>query len=325
MTMLGLSKTVREWPTWLTLAACYIIWFCSIIWHDQLGSGWFIAATLTVTLHSSLQHEILHGHPTRFCAINEALVFPAVGMFVPYRRFRDTHLCHHNNVLLTDPYDDPESWYLSRHDWHRTSWLMRKLLQVNNSLAGRVTIGPALGLYGFWRHDFKLIRAGDKDIINAYAMHLAGLVPVVGLLVWAGIPLWLYALCVAYPGMSVLMIRTYIEHRAEETVSGRTAVVEAGPVMQMLFLNNNYHAVHHDHPAAAWYRLPGLWRRNRKEILTANAGYHYPGGYTQVARSWLFRQREPVEHPFMRRNIDDAQERTFQPQIQVFAEPPLCD
>jgi len=149
MTMLGLSKTVREWPTWLTLAACYIIWFCSIIWHDQLGSGWFIAATLTVTLHSSLQHEILHGHPTRFCAINEALVFPAVGMFVPYRRFRDTHLCHHNNVLLTDPYDDPESWYLSRHDWHRTSWLMRKLLQVNNSLAGRVTIGPALGLYGF--------------------------------------------------------------------------------------------------------------------------------------------------------------------------------
>ncbi len=328
MTVLGLSKTAREWPTWLTLAACYIIWLFTIIWHDVLGWWWIIPCTLMVTLHSSLQHECLHGHPTRSCAFNEALVFPAIGLFVPYRRFRDTHLRHHNNVLLTDPYDDPESWYLSCHDWNHTSGFMRRLLQVNNSLAGRVTIGPALGLYGFWRNDLKLMKAGDRDVINAYLMHFAGLFPVVGLIVWAGIPLWLYALLAAYPGMSILMIRTYIEHRAEEAVSERTAVVEAGPVMQMLFLNNNYHSVHHDNPAAPWYRLPGLWRRYRAETLAANGGYHYPGGYLQVARAWLFRQRVPVEHPFMRRNPVDAQERTFQPQkqkVEVLAEPPLCE
>lgn len=313
MTVQGLSRTAREWPTWLTLAACYTIWFSSIIWHDLLGWYWLIPAVLTVTLHSSLQHEILHGHPTRSSAINEALVFAAIGLFVPFRRFRDTHLRHHNNLLLTDPYDDPESWYLSRQDWHSTSATMRRLLRINNTLAGRIAIGPALGLYGFWRNDLKLIRAGDRDALNAYAMHLAGLFPVVGALVMAGIPLWLYAVCVAYPGMSILMIRTYIEHRACEPVCERTAVVEAGPLMRLLFLNNNYHAVHHDNPAVPWHRLPGLWRQGRAETIAANGGYHFPGGYLQVARHWLFRQREPVEHPFMRRNVDDAQERTFQP------------
>ncbi|MEM7634947.1 MAG: fatty acid desaturase, partial [Pseudomonadota bacterium] len=213
-----------------------------------------------------------------------------------------------------DPYDDPESWYLSRHDWHRTSPLMQALLGINSTLAGRILVGPALALYGFWRNDLKLMRAGNREIVQAYIMHFAGVVPVVALLVWLDIPLWAYGLFVAYPGMSLLMIRTFIEHRAEETVAERTAVIEAGLMMRLLFLNNNYHAVHHNHPYVSWSELPGIWRRDKAETLRGNGGYHYPGGYLQVAWYWLLRRREPVEHPFMRRNIDDAYERTFQPQ-----------
>jgi fatty acid desaturase len=325
MTVLGTSKPAREWPTWAALAACYTIWLSAIIWHDVLGWLWIIPAMLMVTLHSSLQHEILHGHPTRSCAVNEALVFAAIGLFVPYRRFRDTHLRHHNNVLLTDPYDDPETWYLSRHDWRCTSPLMRSLLVFNNTLAGRILIGPALGIYGLWRHDLALVKAGNREVMTGYAMHVAGLVPVVALLVWAGVPLWLYALLVAYPGMSILVIRTYIEHRASEPVPERTAVVEAGLVMRLLFLNNNYHAVHHDNPAVSWFRLPAIWRETRDKTLSESGHYHYPGGYTQVARDWLLRPREPVEHPFMRRNIDDANERTFQPQVEPLASSELVD
>ena len=58
--------------------------------------------------HSSLQHEALHGHPTRSAALNEALVFLPLGLLFPYRRFKMLHLRHHNNSALTDPYDDPE-------------------------------------------------------------------------------------------------------------------------------------------------------------------------------------------------------------------------
>ncbi|MGI9512172.1 MAG: fatty acid desaturase [Anderseniella sp.] len=313
MSVLGTTRTVREWPTWVALAVCYTIWLSAIIWHDVLGWFWVVPATLMATFHSSLQHEALHGHPTRSGALNELLVLPAVGLFVPYRRFRDTHLRHHNNVMLTDPYDDPESWFLSRHDWHRTSPVMQALLNINSTLAGRILIGPALALYAFWRNDLKLARGGDMDVIRAYVLHLVGLVPVIALLVWLDIPLWVYGLFVAYPGMSLLMIRTFIEHRAVETVAERTAVIEAGLLMRVLFLNNNYHAVHHDHPCVPWSELPAIWRRHRSETLRGNGGYHYPGGYIQVAWHWLLRRREPVEHPFMRRNIDDAYERTFQP------------
>jgi len=314
MPVLGTTRTAREWPTWVALAVCYTIWLSAITWHDVLGWFWVAPAMLMATFHSSLQHEALHGHPTRSGALNEILVFPAIGLFVPYRRFRDTHLRHHNNVMLTDPYDDPESWYLSRHDWHHTSPLMRGLLNINSTLGGRILVGPALALYGFWRNDLKLVRAGDRQVLRAYIMHFTGVVPVIALLVWLDIPLWTYGLFVAYPGMSILMIRTFIEHRAEKLVAERTAVIEAGLLMRLLFLNNNYHAVHHSHPFVSWSGLPDIWRQHRAKILRDNGGYHYPGGYLQVAWCWLLRRREPVEHPFMRRNIDDAYERTFQPQ-----------
>ena len=248
MPVLGTTRTAREWPTWVALAVCYTIWLSAITWHDVLGWFWVAPAMLMATFHSSLQHEALHGHPTRSGALNEILVFPAIGLFVPYRRFRDTHLRHHNNVMLTDPYDDPESWYLSRHDWHHTSPLMRGLLNINSTLGGRILVGPALALYGFWRNDLKLVRAGDRQVLRAYIMHFTGVVPIIALLVWLDIPLWTYGLFVAYPGMSILMIRTFIEHRAEKPVAERTAVIEAGLLMRLLFLNNNYHAVHHSHP-----------------------------------------------------------------------------
>jgi fatty acid desaturase len=288
-----------EWPTWAVLASCYTIWLASVVWHAVLGAWWMLPAALMVTLHSSLQHEALHGHPTRSAALNEALVFPALGLFVPYRSFRETHLRHHNDANLTDPYDDPESWYLTRPEWHRAGSVRRWLLNLNNSLAGRIVIGPALGLAGFWRAEWRQVRAGNSAVRRAWAVHSAGAVPVIAVVAWAGVPVWQY-LAVAYLGMSVLMIRTFIEHRAAETTPERTAVVEAGPVMRLLFLNNNYHAVHHNHANLAWYRLPAAWRAERDITLQGNAHYHYPQGYWQVARHWLVRQREPVPHPFMR-------------------------
>jgi fatty acid desaturase len=290
-----------EWPTWAMLATCYTIWLASIAWHDVLGAWWMLPAAVMVTLHSSLQHEALHGHPTRSAALNEALVFPALGLFVPYRSFRDTHLRHHNDANLTDPYDDPESWYLPLPEWNRAGSLRRRILNLNNTLAGRLVLGPALGLAGFWRSEWRQLKAGDSATWQAWALHLAGAVPVLGFVVWAGVPVWQYV-AAAYLGMSVLMIRTFIEHRACETTPQRTAVVEAGVLMRLLFLNNNYHAVHHNHANLAWYKLPALWRAERARTLDGNGHYHYPQGYLQVARHWLVRQREPVAHPFMRRD-----------------------
>src|SRR6266540_5935221 len=101
-----------EWPTLGLLLACYILWGVVTALYTAIGPFLLvILAAPLVTLHSSLQHEALHGHPTRSTAINEALVFLPLGLAFPYRRFKMLHLRHHNDSALTDSYDDPESFY----------------------------------------------------------------------------------------------------------------------------------------------------------------------------------------------------------------------
>ena len=302
----GSGRSSFEGPTWLALAGCYILWLATVWAVPWLG--WWLCAVpgaLAVAFHSSLQHEVLHGHPTRNALINEALVFPAVGLFIPYRRFRDTHLKHHNDERLTDPYDDPESFYLPVGTWERGCSMTRALLAFNGTFAGRMLIGPALAMWGFWRAEWRLVRAGDRAVQGAWLRHVLGLIPVIAILTWAGVPLWAYVLGWAYPGMSLIMVRSYIEHRADDSPDRRSAIVESCWFWRLLFLNNNFHAVHHDRPAVAWYRIPGLWSSERVRVLDRNGGY-YLSGYGDVIRRWLWRRREPVVHPMHHRDTADG-------------------
>ena len=294
------GRSRLEGPTWLALAACYGVWASALWFADTLGILVFPIAALAVAFHSSLQHEILHGHPTRNAALNEALVFPALGLFIPYRRFRDLHLRHHNDDRLTDPYDDPESFYAPQERWHRSCGIMRALLTFNATFAGRMIIGPGLAMWGFWSSEARLLRAGAPGVRDAWARHVLGSAPVV-LAVWAsGVPLWAYLICVCYPAIAIVMVRSYIEHRAHTDTQARTAVVEAGWFWRIMFLNNNYHAIHHERPSLAWYLLPAYWRSRRSDYLARNQNYLVKG-YGEVVRRWLIRPREPVVHPLVHR------------------------
>jgi fatty acid desaturase len=106
----------------------------------------------------------------------------------------------------------------------------------------------------------------------------------------------------AYSGLSILKIRTFLEHRAFETVPGRIVVIEKSALFSWLFLNNNLHAVHHAYPGAAWYRLPEIYRIRRKQILQNNSNYCY-ASYWEVFRKYLINSKDPVAHPlFGKRN-----------------------
>ncbi len=276
------------------------MWGIALATQAELGWWFAIPGAIAVAFHSSLQHEVLHGHPTRSARINEALIFLPLGLAIPYRRFRDLHLRHHNDELLTDPYDDPESFYVTEGDWTLASGAMRRVRQFNGTFAGRMLVGPALAMLGFWRSEARLLRAGNRRVRGAWLRHAIGCVPVLAL-VWAsGIEAWTYLLLAAYPGMSLIMVRSFIEHRAAENAGERTAIVEAHWFWRLLFLNNNFHWVHHRYPAVAWYAIPERWRAERDEVLLRNQGYLLPG-YAAVAWRWLFRSREPVIHPFLRR------------------------
>ena len=94
----------------------------------------------------------------------------------------------------------------------------------------------------------------------------------------------------------MLKIRTFLEHQAHELVRGRTVVVEDRGPLAFLFLNNNFHIVHHMHPKMPWYRLPGLYFANREKYLTRNGGYRY-ASYAEIFRRHLIRAKDTVPHP----------------------------
>lgn len=290
-----------EWPTVALLAGCYIVWLLAGWLHAEIGLlGYLVATVPCVTLHSSLQHEALHGHPTRNARVNEALVSLPLGLAYPYRRFKTLHLRHHNDAALTDPYDDPESFFLAMADWRRLPAWLRAILSVNNTFAGRLLIGPAVMLVGFCGSELRQILRGDREVARAWLHHAAGLAVVVAWLAVAGVPLWLHA-AAAYLGLSLLGIRTFAEHQASEVPEGRTIIVEAAPVFALLFLNNNLHFVHHQHPRVPWYRLPELYRARRDAFRAANRNYCYDG-YGALLRRYLWRPKQPVPHPFLRRD-----------------------
>jgi len=126
-------------------------------------------------LHSSLQHELLHGNPCRRQWMNDVLAFPAVGLFVPYLRFKATHLAHHQDERLTDPHDDPESNYLHPQQWDACPAWLRSLYRFNNTLLGRMLVGPVIGMSVFYWNDAKAILRGNIDIIKAYVLHGLGI------------------------------------------------------------------------------------------------------------------------------------------------------
>jgi len=286
-----------EWRTLSLIALCYLGLGMSttLVAEVSLGVA-FILTTLLITLHSSLQHEALHGHPTRQKWLNEVLVFPAVGLIVPYGRFRDTHLAHHHDEILTDPYDDPESNYLDPKIWLALPGWVRLVLRANNTLLGRILLGPMISMISFVRSDFRATIGGQYKIALCWTLHLIGMVPVIWWVVTIGaMPLWAYVVA-CYLGFGILKIRTFLEHRAFEAAQGRSVVIEDRGLLAFLFLNNNFHAVHHAHPGAPWYRLPGLYQRDHDGYLDRNKGYFYPS-YLTVMRKYLLSAKDPVPHP----------------------------
>jgi fatty acid desaturase len=300
---------LRDWraeaPTLALIVAVYALWLwgTSGLWAASPPLGWLLTM-LCVAQFSSLQHEMLHGHPFRSRAANEALVFAGLTLFVPYRRFRDTHIAHHDDPRLTDPYDDPESNYLDPEAWARLSRPVRRLLRANNTLLGRILLGPAISTVLFARADLRVIRTGPPDeagkVARAWGLHGLGVALVLGWL-WLGgaMPLWAYVLA-AYGGFGLLKIRTFLEHRAEALVPERTVIVEDRGPLAFLFLFNNLHAVHHLYPGVAWHRLPRIYAEGREGFRAQNGGYVYRS-YAQIFRRHLLRAKDPVPHPRFRR------------------------
>ena len=283
-----------EWLTLLVIGACYGVWAVAVFWLP-LWAGIGLAG-VAIALHASLQHEVIHGHPTPHQRFNDILIGAPLILTVPYLRFRDTHLAHHHDEVITDPYDDPESNFLDGGTWDRLPVWLRAVLTANNTVAGRLLIGPVVGTVAFVMSEW---RVRDKAVLRGWLWHIPSVAAVMAVVVASPMPVWAYLLA-TYLAMAILKLRTYLEHRAHDRASGRSVIVERGGIFGFLFLNNNLHVVHHMHPRVAWYDLPAVYRARKDHYLRRNDGYFY-ASYTDVIRRYLFRAKDPVAHPLWRR------------------------
>ncbi|MEO0386589.1 MAG: fatty acid desaturase [Pseudomonadota bacterium] len=265
-----------EWPTLGLLLLCYLAFALITMFAEALTIPLAVLLLAPViALHSSLQHEVVHGHPFADARANGALVFPALGLFIPYIRFKDIHIAHHYDPNLTDPYEDPETNFLDPVVWETLPGWRRRLLEFNNTLLGRMALGPMISLITLYTDDFAALWRGERRVILAYTLHVLGLLPpVLWVLGWGALPLLAYAIS-AYLGFSLLKIRTFLEHQAHDRAAARSVIIEDRGPLALLFLNNNYHAVHHAHPGVAWPRLPRRFAARRARFLARDGGYAY--------------------------------------------------
>lgn len=307
------AKPSVEWPTAALIAATYAAWagIGIFLWPSYPIMALFLLG-LVLAMQSSLMHEASHGHPTRKAWLNELLVGLPIGLVYPFRRFKTLHLKHHADESLTDPFDDPESYYQALWQHGELPRAMKTLLAANNTMVGRFVLGPILGSVGFLLAEVKLIADGDRTVRKAWLLHAIGLAIVLPLVTLAfGIPLWLYVLVPVWLGQSLISVRTFAEHQWSERPDGRTVIVERSP-LAFLFLNNNLHFVHHKRPAIAWYELPSLFREQRDEWVRMNKGYVFPN-YLALLKAYAFRAKEPVVHPVLRRAPEAG--RAFKPRV----------
>ncbi len=238
--------------------------------------------------YGSLQHETIHGHPTPWRRINAGLGSLPLALWIPYSLYRETHLRHHRHGgrYLTHVGRDPETFYLESGALSRMGRIGRWAHRANCTLAGRMTLGPAIAILSFWSAEFRLVAGGDRRRLRIWLQHLAGVAVVLSWVVGVcRIPFVAYFALIVYPSVALTHLRSFIEHHDDLDSRLRTRVVEAHPAWALVFLNNNLHIAHHAYPKLPWYELPQVWQQMRR---SAPAGLVFDG-YREVARKYLLR------------------------------------
>jgi fatty acid desaturase len=282
---------LMEWPTMAVAVTIYSGWLIATRCHAAiptpliiLAGGWIIA------WQGSLQHETIHGHPTRSRRLNSAIGFPPLALWLPYAIYRRSHIAHHGSHAITDPRADPESRYVDRS--RGLTWIAATL---QASLLGHMLFGPPITIGRFAIDEARRGVRKPGRVARDWLPHLVGVAALIAWLDHVGMGLGHYILVFVYPGMALTALRAHAEHRADLTSRARAAIVEHRGALALLFLNNNLHVSHHERPQLAWYQLPAYYRSQRTRQIGEGAIVY--AGYGDVVRRFAFRAHDAIVHP----------------------------
>jgi len=129
-----------------------------------------------------------------------------------------------------------------------------------------------------------------------WAIHLALLAVLFAWMAHQGFSPLLFTLAVSYPALMLTKVRSFYEHRAAADPLARSVNNEAGWAWRLLFLNLNYHAVHHDLPGLPWYGLRRVYLLWRDDYHQRNRGFR-AAGYGEWIRNFTTTPVNVNAHP----------------------------
>jgi fatty acid desaturase len=295
--MIAADPTRREfeWPTWLLLIGIWLAWLVLVSAHATLPWPlWFVTMVLLCAWYMSFQHELTHGHPTRWAAVNRWLGLAPLAVWYPYDAYERHHLIHHNDHHLTVPGMDTECNYVPEAQMRKLGGFARWLRASQRTVLGRLVLGPGLCTVALVRLTRDELARGETHMLRAWAWHVPLLVLLLAVLQGLGIHPLEYA-AVGYFAFGLAMQRSLYEHRPAPLPSQRTVINEASLFWRLLFLNNNYHVVHHMYPGLQWYRIGAVYRDSAGEFQVINGGFVLPGYGGLLTRSLV----QPVDSPVL--------------------------
>ncbi len=291
------NVSTNEIPTieWLTLAMVamnYAAWWGLLQLYGTAPIVVMPLLGLCLAMQLSLQHELIHGHPTRHVWINDLLGSPPITLIFPYWEYKRSHLAHHQDELLTIPETDPESFFHTAESWQQMSTPRRALHWTNMTLLGRLILNPLRSAANMTVLAATQFRGGSARERFGWLLHFVG----IGAVLWLvgsvyGVPIWAYLMAV-HIGHALISLRSFFEHRIADEPSKRIVIVESNRFFRLLFLCNNFHAVHHRHPGLPWYRIEKRYRNDQEDIMNSNGGFHFRG-----YGDWLRYLVKPVSSP----------------------------
>jgi len=289
------TSSLIELPTWLAIFSVYFLWWFVL-------NNFFIIPlsplflVFILTFHGSVQHELIHGHPTNSQKINDLLACPALGLWSPYSVYKNSHLAHHEDANLTIPEVDPESYFISIEKWDTLSKLRQKFALFNMTLFGRLFLGP---LWYFINLKKQLLVSFNKPFSKDFLIWFSHELMTIALLfiVWYifGVHYLIYIAC-AYFAHSLTMLRSFYEHRPSSNPNHRSLIMKTILPLNILFLNNNYHFVHHKNPKMSWYSIPKEYKVNFEKYNHLNGNF-IEKGYFKWFKNYLFKPVTKPKHP----------------------------
>ena len=213
-----------------------------------------------------IQHDCLHGSFFSSRRLNDLvgnLVSPIA--MTPYRATQYIHNLHHTHVSDLDRRDTFEIQVMTKREWESAGLWKRIFYRMYRSPVTLILIGPFIfftlvrrvPLYGF--------RVSVMDLVLHNAM-LAGFIYVIWFL--AGLPGIFVWLSVVYVACVFGALIPYVVHNFETVHWGTkpeldfqtaaldgSAVLDWGPLFDLISLNIGYHDLHHLNARIPGYKL----------------------------------------------------------------------